>query len=230
MALRKRSSFPGSALGLRLTISFKRTIGSRCFGLVWILRRGIVRPREQPPAPLVEPHFRRWHSFRWKVHPIASNLAGELYLTHGNGFSGGWTVELSASAGAELSLTSHGPGPFRYAARASYGLQAGALTKRLTIANLGAEPLPFGLGFHPWIVREADTRLKAKAEWVVLETADHLPSSMAPVSSHPQWDFSERRSLPSRWINNAFLTWDGPSDDCLGRPRARPRDRGRTSP
>ena len=147
--------------------------------------------------------------FGGRFHPIAPNLAGELYPIHGNGFSSGWTVESSESAGAELSLTSHGPGPFRYEARASYGLQAGALTMRLTIANLGAEPLPFGLGFHPWIVREADTRLKAKAEWVVLETADHLPSGKALVSSHPQWNFSEGRSLPSRWINNAFLAWDG---------------------
>jgi aldose 1-epimerase len=58
-------------------------------------------------------------------------------------------------------------------------------------------------------VRAADTKLSAKAEWVVLETSDHLPSGKAQVSSHPQWDFSEGRALPSRWINNAFLGWDG---------------------
>jgi galactose mutarotase-like enzyme len=45
-------------------------------------------------------------------------------------------------------------------------LQAGALTMRLTIVNLAVEPLPFGLGFHPWIVRAANTQLSAKAQWV----------------------------------------------------------------
>jgi aldose 1-epimerase len=29
------------------------------------------------------------------------------------------------------------------------------------------------------------------------------------VTSRPQWDFSEGRELPSGWINNAFLGWDG---------------------
>ena len=210
MALRKRSSFPGSVLGLRLTISLKRMVRCRCFGLV-----GILEARDRSTSRATSCSLGRTVfsgggiRFGGRFHPIAPNLAAELYPIHGNGFSSGWTVESSESAGAELSLTSHGPGPFRYEARASYGLQAGALTMRLTIANLGAEPLPFGLGFHPWIVREADTRLKAKAEWVVLETADHLPSGKALVSSHPQWNFSEGRSLPSRWINNAFLAWDG---------------------
>jgi aldose 1-epimerase len=47
---------------------------------------------------------------------------------------------------------------------------------------------------------------------VVLETSDRLPSSKAPVSLYPQWDFRERRGLPSEWINNAFLEWDGRAD------------------
>lgn len=147
--------------------------------------------------------------FGGRFHPIAPNLTGEAYPIHGNGFSTAWAVESAEPAGAELSLTSHGPGPFHYRERASYGLQAGALTMRIAIVNLAVEPLPFGLGFHPWIVRGTDTQLNAKAEWVVLETSDHLPSSKAPVSSYPQWDFSERRGLPSKWINNASLGWDG---------------------
>jgi aldose 1-epimerase len=147
--------------------------------------------------------------FGGRFHPIPPNLAGEAYPIHGNGFSTAWTVKSAEPAGAELSLTSHGPGPFHYAAHAFYRLQAGALTMRLTIVNVAVEPLPFGLGFHPWIVRTADTRLRAKAERVLLETSDHLPSGKAHVSSHRQWNFSHGRGLPSGWINNAFLGWDG---------------------
>jgi aldose 1-epimerase len=147
--------------------------------------------------------------FGGKFHPIAPNLPGEPYPIHGNGFSSVWSVESVAPDGAELSVKSHGPGPFLYAARASYGLKAGALTMRLVIVNLAVEPLPFGLGFHPWIVRTTDTHLSAKAEWVVLEASDHLPSGKVPVSSRPQWNFGEERELPRGWINNAFLAWDG---------------------
>lgn len=153
--------------------------------------------------------------FAGRFHPLAPNLQVGPSPIHGNGFSSAWTVEAMSRASTELSLTSNGPGPFRYAARASYELRDGALTMRLTIANRGAEPLPFGLGFHPWIIRTPDTLLKAKADWVVLETSDHLPSDKAPVSTRPQWNFEVRRALPRGWINNAFLGWDGRAEIVL---------------
>jgi aldose 1-epimerase len=83
---------------------------------------------------------------------------------------------------------------------------------RLSIVNRADEPLPFGLGFHPWMVRTTKTHLKAKAQRVVLETSDHLPSGEADVSSRPDWDFSAPRELPEGWVNSAFLGWDGRAD------------------
>jgi aldose 1-epimerase len=150
--------------------------------------------------------------FAGKFHPLAPNLPGEPCPIHGNGFSSAWTVETAGAASVELSLASEGPGPFRYAARAAYRLNAGALTIRLGIVNRAGEPLPFGLGFHPWIVRTTKTLLMAKAPRVVFETNDHLPSGEADVSSRPDWDFSAPRELPGGWINNAFLGWDGRAD------------------
>jgi aldose 1-epimerase len=150
--------------------------------------------------------------FAGKFHPLAPNLPGEPYPIHGNGFSSGRDVEAAAAASVELSLTSSGPGVFRYAARASYALRSGALTMGLTIVNLAAEPLPFGLGFRPWIVRTPETLPRAKAQWIALETSDHPPSGTERVPSRPEWDFGAPRELPSGWINNAFLGRDGRAD------------------
>lgn len=136
-------------------------------------------------------------------------MPGEPYPIHGNGFSSVWTVETAAADRVELSLTSDGPGSFRYTARASYALEAGALTMSLAVVNRAAEPLPFGLGFHPWIVRTCETFLQAEAERVVFETNDHLPSEEAQASSRPEWNFASQRGLPGGWINNAFLGWKG---------------------
>ena len=150
--------------------------------------------------------------FAGTFHPLAPNVAGEPYPLHGNGFSSPWTVESAAEAGASLSLISNGPGPFRYEAHASYELSGGALTMRLSLVNRAQAPLPFGLGFHPWIVRSSDTLLRAAAQRVVLETSDHLPAGEATLASHPEWHFRALRKLPAGWINNGFLGWDGRAD------------------
>jgi aldose 1-epimerase len=147
--------------------------------------------------------------FNGQFHPLVPNLPGEPFPIHGNGFSSRWEIERATADSAEFSLQSNGPDPFRYEAHAGYSLTAGALTARLFVRNLGPSPLPFGLGFHPWIVRSAGTRLKAKADRVVMETHDHLPAGETPVESRPEWDFAAPRGLPSGWINNAFLDWDG---------------------
>ena len=147
--------------------------------------------------------------FAGTFHPLAPNLEGEPYPIHGNGFSSAWTVAAATARAVQLTLASDGPGPFRYRARAAYALERGALTMRLSIANHAREALPFGLGFHPWIVRTQGTLLEARAERVVLETSDHLPAREAAVSSRPEWDFAAPRLLPDGWINNAFLGWDG---------------------
>jgi aldose 1-epimerase len=43
----------------------------------------------------------------------------------------------------------------------------------------------------------------------VLETHEHLPAGEAPVAWRSEWDFVTPRKLPSAWIVNAFLGWDG---------------------
>jgi aldose 1-epimerase len=147
--------------------------------------------------------------FGGRFHPLEPNLSGEPYPIHGNGFSSAWSIENASTEKVELSLRSNGPGPFRYAAGATYALDAGALSMWLSVRNLGPEPLPFGLGLHPWLVRTPGTLLQAKAQRVTLENSDHLPVGQAPISSRPEWDFATPRALPVAWINNAFLRWDG---------------------
>lgn len=147
--------------------------------------------------------------FAGRFHSLAPNLPGERYPIHGNGFSSVWAVEALAPKSVELSLASIGPGPFCYEARATYALGDGALAMALRLRNLGPEPLPFGLGFHPWIIRTPGTLLQAGAKRVLLEGSDHLPAGEAFISSRPDWNFETPRALPRSWINNAFLDWDG---------------------
>jgi aldose 1-epimerase len=108
-----------------------------------------------------------------------------------------------------LELTSDGPGPYRYQATSEYTIDRSSLTMRLTVVSRTDLPLPFGLGFHPWLPRTAATLLKAPAATVWLESADHLPVCSAPVTLREDWDFSLPQTLPPAWVNNAFTGWTG---------------------
>lgn len=147
--------------------------------------------------------------FGGRFHSLDPNLEGEPLPIHGNGFSSPWTVVEAAGAQAVLTLSSNGPGPYRFEARVTYTLDAGALTMSLAVTSHAADPLPHGLGLHPWFPRTPGTTLQARAAIVTLEDSRHLPAGQVPVASRKDWDFSEPRQLPGAWINNDFSPWDG---------------------
>jgi aldose 1-epimerase len=147
--------------------------------------------------------------FGGRFHALAANVPGEPSPIHGNGFSSVWQLSEAAGESATLRLASEGPGPFRYAAEVRYALRDGALTINLTVTNRAAEPLPYGLGLHPWLPRTAKTTLHAPAHDVWLEDGRHLPTGRVPVRSRAAWDFGKPGPLPSGWINNGFAGWNG---------------------
>lgn len=147
--------------------------------------------------------------FDGTFHALPRNMETERYPIHGNGFSATWQIASQDPASMSLALSAEGPGPFRYDAVMSYRLDGAALTMELEIVNRAAIRLPYGAGFHPWFVRDADTTLTAPATGVWLERDDHLPKALEPVTSHPDMDFNRPKAPPGRWINNWFNGWDG---------------------
>lgn len=147
-------------------------------------------------------------TFEGTFHAIARNMETEAYPIHGSGFSAAWQVRERDGDRITLTLAATGPGPFRYDAAMTYRLDGAPLVMALTVTNRADIRLPYGAGFHPWFVRDADTRLSAPAERVWLERPDHLPKTVEPVSAHPDMDFTVLRSLPPRWINNWFDGWN----------------------
>ncbi|MCQ4630018.1 aldose 1-epimerase [Shinella sp. CPCC 100929] len=148
-------------------------------------------------------------SFDGTFHALPRNVEAEKYPLHGNGFSANWDVISQSADAITLSLSSDGPGPFRYEATMYYRLEGASLVMALSVVNRAKIRLPYGAGFHPWFVRDADTTLSAPAGGVWLEQPDHLPKAYEPVASHPDMDFNQPRPLPARWINNWFDGWDG---------------------
>lgn len=147
--------------------------------------------------------------FGGAFHRLEPNVGGEPFPIHGDAFMSPWRVKQEGPAQAAFALSRDGPGPFRYEAEATYALAGGALAMTLTIVNRASIPLPYGLGFHPWLPRTRDVLLTAPASGVWLEDERHLPAGHVPLAERPEWDFSTPRPLPPRWINNAFDGWSG---------------------
>lgn len=146
-----------------------------------------------------------WHG---AFHALEPNVAGEKFPIHGNGFGLAWEIKARSEASVTLAVRSDGPGPYRYSARVVYALEGARLDQRLEVTNAGDVELPFGLGFHPWFRRAADTRLMAPAGRVWLEDAEHMPAGRADPAA-AGLDFSRPAPLPAGWVNNLFTLWTG---------------------
>ena len=148
-------------------------------------------------------------AFGGRFHPLPQNLAGEPCPIHGDGWQSSWSVASASAARICLARTSASVGPYRYDASLDYSMAADGLTVRLSATNRGEIALPFGLGLHPWLPRTPGARLRAIARAVWLQDERHLPTSLAALANHPNWDFASLRPLPEGWINNSFMQWDG---------------------
>ena len=135
------------------------------------------------------------------------NRAGERYPIHGDGWLSVWTVEHADRHSATLTLDRSDHAPYTYRARQTYTLRDAVLTIELEIENTGDASLPFGLGVHPFMPREAGTTLTAPANGVWLSGPDDLPSAHAPQPE--TWNFGRERALPDTLIDNAFTGWSG---------------------
>lgn len=142
-------------------------------------------------------------------HELPRNLAHCPYPVHGNGFQSAWTVVAADPAAVRLSLVSDGPGPYRYAATLGYALSADGLAVSLAVTNRGDRPLPFGIGFHPWLTRTPGMTLRAPARTVWSFDAAMRVGGSRPVPQVPDLDFGVARPVPAGAVANWFTGWDG---------------------
>lgn len=145
--------------------------------------------------------------FAGKHFSMVPNTA-DPYCLHGDGWLAEW--EILSQYGGEAVLRyihrQNPSGPYAYDVIQTVRLDGDALTLALTVTNTSYEPLPFGIGFHPFFPRTPQTRLKAKASRFWSERSGHLPDAPTLIPRH--LDFTEAGPLPPHWINNAYDGWD----------------------
>lgn len=138
---------------------------------------------------------------------LTPNMAGDRSPLHGQGWLSPWSVEAADERTARLTFRHPGgEWPWTYDARQDFTLDEGSLTVELGCRNLSAEPMPCGLGLHPYFPCNRDTRLDAIVEAVWTVDADVLP--VARESASGRYGL-EDRAICGQSLDNGYDGWNG---------------------
>jgi aldose 1-epimerase len=152
-------------------------------------------------------------SFGGRVLDVPRNRASEPLPIHGDGWLASWRVldagdtTDAALPTLRLALERRNTRPYAFRAWQTFTLDGATLCVTLEAENAGERPLPFGLGIHPFIPREAGTELSAAAAGIWLSGDDYLPVRHVPTPA--TWQFGVVYPLPSTLVNHAFTGWGG---------------------
>jgi aldose 1-epimerase len=145
--------------------------------------------------------------FRDREVRLAPNMDGDPSPLHGQGWTSAWTVTEAGDASAELGL-SHPAGewPWEYQARQSLSLDADGLDWEIAVRNLSDQPMPAGLGLHPYLPCNAETVLDAAVERVW--TVDDLVLPVRREPAEGRYDLNLRR-ICGAGLDNGYEGWGG---------------------
>ena len=138
--------------------------------------------------------------------PLSPNTADPLAI-HGFGWQRVWRVAKEDTRSCALILDVDPDLPLRFEARIEVLLGRDGTEFALETTNLAAEPIPAGLGWHPFFPHRNRTTLQFDSDRFWLEGPDHLPTD--PLSVPPELDFSVSRAIPASWRNNCYEAWSG---------------------
>ena len=146
-------------------------------------------------------------TFRGRKVTIPRNMETDASPLHGDGWVGPWQVVSVSDRECELRF-SHpgGDWPWDYEARQMFALDPGGLSVRLTCRNRSAEPMPCGLGQHPYFPCTSETVLDTLVTdaWTIDDKV--LPVEKVPAAG--RFDLRDRRVCGQN-LDNGFAGWRG---------------------
>jgi len=205
----------------KLTLALNPSLGGSISAFEWIdgeasrpiLRKCNTRHEKVLDAacfPLV-PYVNRIRggrfTFRGRDVRLQPNMAGDPSPLHGQGWLGAWAVERQDERSAIQTFT-HEPGewPWSYEARQSFLLDERGLTVSLGCRNTGTDPMPCGLGQHPYFPCGGETRIDT-----MVMTAWTIDEQVLPVAEVPatgRFDLCDR-PVCSQDLDHGFGGWGG---------------------
>jgi len=134
----------------------------------------------------------------------------EPHALHGVGWLKPWSVLRRGTDFVDLALSAEASPdwPWVWTASHSFRLDADGLEMTLSITNADREPMPAGLGLHPYFVVGPGTVLTAPAPHVWANGADGIPEELIPAAGVMDWsDGATVTEAP--FVDNAYADWSG---------------------
>jgi aldose 1-epimerase len=146
-------------------------------------------------------------TFRGRDVTLAPNMAGDVSPLHGQGWVSPWQMERATSSEATLSFH-HQPGewPWEYRAEQHFLLDERGLSLRLTCQNMSDEPMPCGLGQHPYFHCGDKTRIDTQVSHVWTIDEQVLPVEKIPAAG--RFDLADRL-VCGQDLDHGFGGWSG---------------------
>ena len=205
----------------RLRLELSPSIGGAISAFEWMdgeTPRPILRKCHSPietvldaaSFPLV-PYVNRIRdgcfAFRGREVQLAPNMAGDPSPLHGQGWLNPWRVEEAGDRRAVQSFRHEASEwPWSYEARQEFALDEHGLWLKLVCRNLSEEPMPCGLGQHPYFPCGPETRLGTEVDCVWTIDANVLPVDKAPAKG--RYDL-RNRLVCAQDLDNGFGGWSG---------------------
>lgn len=146
-------------------------------------------------------------TFRGREVRLSPNMSGDPSPLHGQGWTGAWRAESVSGTEATLAF-GYEPGewPWPYEATQQFRLGADSLWLRLACRNRSDEPMPCGLGFHPYFPCGPETRIQTFVDEVWAIDEQVLPvERIAPTA---RYDISDSL-VCGRELDNGYGGWCG---------------------
>ncbi len=172
---------------------------------------GTDEPLESACFPLA-PYCNRIRDGRFRFGgrevALTPNFLPEPHTLHGLSWHRPWTVESQVESKCVLVDDYDGRGDWPWAYRAQQRVRLGpkGCAVTLVLINRSSEPMPAGVGLHPYFRRRPESELRFAADHVLLTGADPLPTGItAPADHFAAW--SAGAGMPAETVDHCFAQW-----------------------
>lgn len=160
-----------------------------------------------PLVPFANRIANNQFDFNGKHYQLKANTDWDRHYLHGDAWLNEWSCPERSSQLLILEYQ-HSHGIYQYHTRQRFVLNDTSLDVTLEVTNIGPDPMPFGLGWHPYFPLTEHTTVQAdasgywleKSEWLAGDYCSELPA---------EFNFNQPNLLPRKWVNNGFNGWSG---------------------